>query len=324
MAQSLYIALRAMYPQVKVDVVAPAWSSPLLVRMPEINRVFSLNVAHGELGLGKRKQLANELRVEGYSHAIVLPRSFKSALVPWLAKIPTRIGDLGEFRYGLLNKVYPTNSDKKIPNACNYLRYFDLDVDTQIVKGNYQPRLNVDLGAQKTLLAKYGLSVDEPIVACMPGAEYGPSKQWPAEYFSKVLDACARSGWQACVFGSKKDSLVANEIEQQCSSAIYNLCGKTTLPEVIDLIAACRVAVSNDSGLMHIAAAVDVPTVSMYGATTPTYTPALHSRAKSFYMHLGCSPCWQRTCKYDHYRCLRDIQPEDVVAKLSKLIDYKK
>ena len=105
---------------------------------------------------------------------------------------------------------------------------------------------------------------------------------------------------------------MSRKIEKQCREPIFNLCGKTSLTDVIDLLAACDVAVSNDSGLMHIAAAVDVPVVAMYGGTTPAYTPPLHSRAKTFYLKLECSPCWQRTCQYDHYRCLKDILPKEV------------
>lgn len=324
MAQSLYLALRAKYSSVKIDVVAPAWSKPLLTRMPEINRVIGLDIVHGELGLRKRIALAKQLRAENYTHAFVLPRSFKSALLPWLAGVPARAGDLGEFRYGLLNKRFITNKDKKIPNVCNYLRYLDLDVDVRIVKESYRPQLHVDKNNQKVLFEKYKLPGNTPLIAVMPGAEYGRSKQWPPEHFAALLDLCYEQGWQGCIFGSPKDQQVAEQIQQLCNYAVHNLCGKTSIPDVVDLLAACHVAVSNDSGLMHIAAAVDVPTVSMYGATTPSYTPPLHSHAKTFYLHLACSPCWQRTCQHDHYRCLRDILPEAVFASVKKFIDYKK
>lgn len=324
MAQSLYLALRARHPAVSIDVVAPAWSKPLLTRMPEINRVIGLDIVHGELGMRKRIALGRQLRKENYTHAFVLPRSFKSALLPWLAKVPHRAGDLGEFRYGLLNKVFSTNKDKKIPNVCNYLRYLDLDVDVRAVKEKYRPQLQVDKDKQKKLLEKYQLTRDVPLIAIMPGAEYGPSKQWPPAHFASLLDLCYERGWQGCIFGSPKDRQVADEIQRLCKHDVHNICGETSIPDVVDLLAACRVAVTNDSGLMHIAAAVDVPTVTMYGATTPSYTPPLHPKAKTFYLQLACSPCWQRTCQYDHYRCLSDILPKDVLLSVNKFIDYKK
>lgn len=324
MAQSLYQALRRTYSQAQIHVIAPAWSRPLLTRMPEIDRIIELDIAHGELGLGKRYRLARSLRGEQYSHALVLPRSFKSALVPWWAGIPVRIGDRGEHRYGLLNKILPSNKDKSIPNVCNYLRYMDLQVDITTVKKEYSPCLTVDEFKQKALLASHEISIDAPLVACMVGAEYGLSKQWPIKHFASLIDQCHAAGLQVCILGSKKDVPTSKLIENKVTAPLHNLCGKTGLIDVVDILAACRVAVSNDSGLMHIAAAVNVPTIAMYGATTPVYTPPLQTQAKSFYLKLACSPCWQRQCRYDHYRCLQDILPQDVFATVEKFMAYKK
>ncbi len=146
----------------------------------------------------------------------------------------------------------------------------------------------------------------------MVGAEFGPSKQWPIEHFVKLIDKLVEQGLEVCILGSQKDAAIGDQIQKLCRQPVMNLCGKTSLLDVIDILASCSVAVSNDSGLMHIAAAVDVPVVAMYGATTPVYTPPLHAQAKTFYMKLECSPCWQRTCRYNHYRCLKDILPEQV------------
>lgn len=312
MAQALYKALQSDSTSAQIHVVAPKWSRPLLQRMPQITKVHSLDVTHGELGIGKRHQLGKQLRSESFSQAIVLPRSLKSALVPWFAKIPKRIGDIGEFRHGLLTHTHPSNKDKQIPSVCNYLRYIDIESDVALVKKQYCPELVTDLKNQAELLEKYAISNNTPLVACMVGAEYGPSKQWPVEHFSALIDLLRQQGLNVCLLGSAKDIDVGNKIEALCSESLFNLCGKTSLLDVIDILAACRVAVSNDSGLMHIAAAVNTPVVAMYGATTPTYTPPLHTNAKSFYVKLACSPCWQRTCQYQHYRCLKDIMPQDV------------
>lgn len=314
MAQALYKALLSYSTSAEIHVVAPAWSRPLLTRMPEIKNVIGLDITHGELGLGKRIALGRQLRAEAYTQAIILPRSFKSAIVPWMAKIPRRIGDKGEFRYGLLTRMFPSNKDKTIPNVCNYLRYLDIKTDIAQIKQDYSPQLSVDADNQKKVLAANNISKEVSLVACMVGAEYGPSKQWPAEHFATLIDMLYEQGLQVCILGSAKDVAQSEKIQSQCRHPVVNLCGKTTLTDVIDLLAVCRVAVTNDSGLMHIAAAVDVPVVAMYGGTTPAYTPPLHKRAKSFYLSLACSPCWQRTCQYDHYRCLKDILPQDVFA----------
>lgn len=320
MAQALYKALASDSTSAKIHVVAPEWSRPLLTRMTEISSIFSLGVDHGEFGLAKRFKLGKQLRSESYSQAIVLPRSFKSALVPWFAQIPKRIGDVGEFRHKILTDKFSSNKDKQTPNACNYLRYIGVDADVARIKKEFSPQLVVDVENQREVLGRHAITTDAPLVACMVGAEYGPSKQWPVEHFATVIDLLKDQGVNVCILGSSKDEQTGNKIESLCRHTIYNLCGKTSLTDVIDMLAACSAAVSNDSGLMHIAAAVDVPVVAMYGATTPLYTPPLHAKAKSFYVKLTCSPCWQRTCQYGHYRCLRDIMPQDVFsAVLSRL-----
>ena len=314
MAQALYKALQVDSTPAEIHVVAPAWSRPLLSRMPEVTRIIELDIAHGELGLVKRLRLGRKLRIEKYTQAFVLPRSFKSAIIPWAARVPRRVGDEGEYRYGLLTRMFPTNKDKSIPNVCNYLRYLGIDAEIAQIKREFLPQLNVNVVNQQKILQSNHIVSNVPLVACMVGAEYGRSKQWPAEHFAVLIDKLSESGLQVCMLGSAKDLPQSETIQKLCKGSVINLCGKTTLPDVVDLLAACRVAVTNDSGLMHIAAAVDVPVIAIYGATTPAYTPPLHERAKVFYLNLDCSPCWQRTCQYNHYRCLRDILPSDVFA----------
>ncbi len=320
MAQALYKALQGDSIPAQIHVVAPEWSRPLLQRMPQISAIHSLDVAHGEFGLAKRYQLGKRLREEGFSQAIVLPRSFKSALVPWFARIPKRIGDVGEFRHGVITDTFPSNKDKSIPSVCNYLRYINVESDISLVKKQYAPELSVDKENQANVLKKHAMHTDAPLIACMVGAEYGPSKQWPVKHFAILIGLLKQRGVNVCLLGSPKDVKVGKQIETLCGESIINLCGETSLLDVIDILAACNVAVSNDSGLMHIAAAVDTPVVAMYGATTPIYTPPLHPKAKSFYVKVACSPCWQRTCQYEHYRCLKDIMPQDVLsAVISRL-----
>lgn len=320
MAQALYKALCANSTSAEIHVVAPEWSRPLLSRIPQISEVHGLNVGHGEFGLIRRHRLGKQLRKYNFDQAFVLPRSFKSALVPYFARIPKRIGELGEFRHGLLTHKYSTNSDKKIPNVSNYLRYMDINADIALVKNEYCPELTVDSENQRRVLKDYGIEGDQPLIACMVGAEYGPSKQWPIEHFAELIGLLKSEGLNVCLLGSPKDVAIGEQIEARCQASVFNLCGETSLPDAVDILAACKVAVSNDSGLMHIAAAVDTPVVSMYGATTPVYTPPLHAKAKFFYLNLQCSPCWQRTCQYNHYRCLKDIVPREVaVAVLSRI-----
>ena len=312
MAQALYKALKHHSNADEIHVVAPPWSQPLLQRMPEITQVYGLDVAHGEFGLRKRYQLGLRLREQAFTQALILPRSYKSALVPMFARVPKRLGELGEFRYGLINHVLSDNKDKAIPTVSNYLRYAQLELDPSQISKQFAPELMVDANNQEKVLSQNNISQQKPVVACMVGAEYGPSKQWPAEHFASLIDMLHEEGLEVCILGSNKDARISEKIEKLCTKPVNNLCGKTSLLDAIDILASSSAAVSNDSGLMHIAAAVDVPVVAIYGATTPAYTPALHPDAKTFYMQLTCSPCWQRTCQYQHYRCLKDIMPQQV------------
>ena len=252
MAQALYKALQMDSTPAEIHVVASAWSRPLLSRMPEVTRIIELDIAHGELGLVKRLHLGQKLRIERYTQAFVLPRSFKSAIIPWAARVPRRVGDKGEYRYGLLTRMFPTNKDKSIPNVCNYLRYLDIDAEIARVKREFLPQLNVDAVNQQKILQSNHIVSNATLVACMVGAEYGRSKQWPAEHFAVLIDKLSESGLQVCMLGSAKDLPQSETIQKLCKRSVINLCGKTTLPDVVDLLAACRVAVTNDSGLINL------------------------------------------------------------------------
>lgn len=312
MAQALYKALANHSNSAEIHVVAPAWSRPLLARMPEITKVHALDVSHGEFAFSKRYQLGRQLSGQSFTQAMVLPRSYKSSLIPLFAGVPKRIGELGEFRHGVINHVLSSNKSKSIPTVCNYLRHAGLELEIDQVKSEYAPQLLVDNDNRNKVLEEHTISFDTPLIACMVGAEFGPSKQWPVQHFVKLIDMLNQQGLQICILGSQKDAQIGDEIEALVRQPVKNLCGKTSLLDVIDILASCSLAISNDSGLMHIAAAVDTPIVAMYGATSPAYTPPLHKKAKTFFVKLECSPCWQRTCKYEHYRCQKDILPENV------------
>lgn len=314
MAQSLFITLKNHNPNCIIDVIAPEWSIPLIERMPEINKAISLPVKHKQLSIFKRYNIGLSLRAENYQKSIVIPRSFKSALVPFFAKIPLRIGYRGEMRYGILNNI--RTLDKSILKQ-TVQRYVNLGFDNLLVHPPEIPfpRLLIRSKNRSNLLDKYRLSTDKIIIGLMPGAEYGSAKKWP--YFKELAYALAENNYQVWVFGSEKDFLYGNKIAQE-NSNIVNLCGKTELVDVVDLISLCTNVVSNDSGLMHIAAAVDIPLVAIYGSSTPTYTPPLSKKAKIQYLSLECSPCFKRECPLGHTRCLTDISVDDVLITLNQ------
>lgn len=309
MAQSLLKLRRQRYPDQPVDLLAPAWSLPVIERMPEVRDGIVLPAGHGEIALGKRRALGRELRGRGYAAAIVLPRSMKAALVPWFAGIPRRTGYRGEMRYGIVNDRRPF--DRGVLDQ-TVKRFVALGLEPgEALPPLPEPRLEVSAGAQAAALGRLGLDGSRPAVAMMPGAEYGPAKCWPLEYFTELAARLDAEGYAVHVFGSAKERELGAAIA--AGSRARNLCGETTLAEAIDLIGACRHAVSNDSGLMHMAAAVGSHVIGLYGSTTPDFTPPLTENRTLHYLRLDCSPCFRRECPLGHLRCLREIRPGDVL-----------
>ncbi|MDP2430961.1 MAG: lipopolysaccharide heptosyltransferase II [Pseudomonadota bacterium] len=333
MAQSLFKALAVRHPGLELDVLAPAWSHGILARMPEVRRALVAPFAHGRFGLMERWRLGRELAREGYDQAIVLPNSWKSALVPFLAGIPLRTGYLGEFRHGLLNdkrrldkqampKLVERYSALAMPPELTPLSQRGAGGISQLMQSEPgafippQPRLTVDPKAQQASLDRLGLKRDRRILALCPGAEFGPAKRWPETHYAAVARAKMEQGWQVWLFGSAKDKTATDAINQSTGGACTNLAGQTTLEETVDLLACADAVVSNDSGLMHIAAAVDVPVVAVYGSTDPGYTPPYSDKAKVVRLGLECSPCFKRECPFGHLDCLNKLGPERVLEVL--------
>ncbi|MBI3187627.1 MAG: lipopolysaccharide heptosyltransferase II [Gammaproteobacteria bacterium] len=315
MAQSLFITLKRLYPDCKIDVVAPEWSLPVLARMPEVNTGIAMPVSHGKLALLARWRLGKQLRLKHYTHAIVLPRSWKSALVPYFANVPVRTGYRGEMRYGLLNDIRELNKSLLTQTVQRFVAHaYSKDAVLPSPVPIPYPVLQSDRNNTEQLLTRMDLNLSRPVIGFMPGAEYGPAKQWPISYFAELGAKLIEAGYQVWVFGSVKERQLGDVIVQGLPEHAVNLCGKTGLVDVIDLLACADQVVSNDSGLMHIAAALDVKVNVIYGSSTPAYTPPLSNTASIFYKNLPCSPCFNRVCKFGHYDCLKKIDSNNVLS----------
>ncbi len=317
MAQSLAIALKKTNPDVVIDVMAPAWSLPIIQRMPEVRNGIALPIGHGELGLLKLWQLGRELKNEDYDQAIVLPRKLKAALVPFFAGIPRRTGYRGEFRFGLINDVRRLD-ETVLTQTVQRFTALGLSGHATAPPNIHQPKLHIDPENLQRKQKDLGLDMSRDAIAFMPGAEYGPAKQWPSKYYGAVARELINQGDQVWIFGSAKEQALAEEIRSAAgspdeSSGLVNLCGRTELADVVDLMASCKMAVCNDSGLMHVAAAAGTALISIYGSSTPDYTPPLTDKAQILYLNLECSPCFERQCPLSHYNCLRNISPEQVL-----------
>lgn len=317
MAQALFRRLRADAAECVIDVVAPRWALPVVARMPEVRRGIELPLGHGEFGFGVRRALGHTLRGEGYTRAIVLPNSWKSALVPFFAGIPQRTGYARELRYGLLNDL--RQLDKALLRT-TVQRFVALGAPRPVRTAPevLPPRLCADSANGAALAARLALP-DAATVALMPGAEYGPAKRWPAEYFAELARLLGQDGVRSWVFGSPAEVALGETIAQGSGGAAITLCGKTGLGDVVDLVARCRAVVTNDSGLMHVSAATGVPVVAIYGSSTPDFTPPLTDRKVIHYLRLSCSPCFARECPLGHLDCLRKIAPAAVRRSLETL-----
>lgn len=324
MVQSLFIALKRQNPDDIIDVVAPAWSAPVLARMPEVRQVVKVNLKHGQLQLAERYRVGKSLRGE-YDRAIILPRTFKSALIPFFARIPKRTAYRGEMRYGIVNDI------RELDTGVTYKaveKYLQLGLASEKLKQEklkqapkiFHPHLIVDNEKRHQAAKKFAIDESAPAIAFMPGAEFGPTKQWPGKYFAELATRFTQQGYKVYVFGSPKDESIGEEIVQASKGDAINLCGQTSLEEAVDLLSLMKVAITNDSGLMHIAAAVGRPVVAIYGAITPKYTPPLTDKAEIQYLDLECSPCWKKQCPYGHYNCLNNIEVDKVYASAQKLL----
>ena len=295
-----------------IDVLAPAWSLPIVARMPEVRKGIASETGHGELGFGKRRRIARSLRDEGYEHAIVMPRSFKSALIPWIAGIRRRTGFRGEARFGLINDVR-TLDRKRLDQTVKRFVALGIDEGAPLPPAP-EPELSVRPDRQHHLTDALALDTERPVIAMMPGAEYGAAKCWPLQYFAELSAKLDNAGYSVWVFGSKKDAVAGESIA--AGSRAVNLCGRTTLEDVIDLLGVCEQAVSNDSGLLHVAAAVGIHVHAVYGSSSPDFTPPLTDRCDIHYLALGCSPCFKRNCPLGHLNCLKDIRPDMIYERL--------
>lgn len=322
MAQTLFQCLKQRHPGCEIDVLAPDWSRPILERMPEVRAALSLPLGHGVLDLATRRRIGKSLAGQ-YDQAILLPNSLKSALVPWFADIPRRTGWKGEMRYGLLNDIR-TLDKERYPLMIERFMALAYEPSAALPQPYPQPRLQIDETSRDAALSKFGLQLDRPVLALCPGAEFGEAKRWPAEHYAKVAEVKIRQGWQVWLFGSKNDHSGGEDIRLRLipglREEVSNLSGQTSLAEAIDLMSAAAAVVSNDSGLMHVAAALNRPLVAVYGSTSPQFTPPLADRVEIVRLGLECSPCFERTCRFGHYNCLRELRPRPVIEALDRLV----
>ena len=316
--QPMLARLKQRHPDCLIDVLAPPWTEELLRQMPEVHETIPNLFPHGALQLAARVNMGRQLRDRHYDQAIVLPNSFKSALIPFFANIPLRTGFVGEMRYGLLNDSRKLDKHALPLMVERFAQLAELPKDA-ISRPLPQPRLRVRAEQRQAVLDKFGLTLDKPVAVFCPGAEYGPAKRWPIPYFAELAQRLQQQGYMIWIVGSPKDQETGDKIVALGNLSTRNLCGSTSLEEAITLISCSTLAVSNDSGLMHIAAALDRPMLALYGSSSPSFTPPLSHQAQILRIDIPCSPCFKRECPLGHFKCMKNLTPQMVAEHIPAL-----
>jgi heptosyltransferase-2 len=316
--QPMLLRLKQRHPESGIDVLAPPWSASLLQAMPEVHEVIINPFPHGALQLGARYLLGKKLRDAQYEQAIVLPNSLKSALVPFFAQIPVRTGFVGEARYGLLNDARKLNKTT-LPLMVERFALLAEDAQGEIPRPLANPKLEVSAAQRQAALQKLGLLLDKPVAVFCPGAEYGPSKRWPVPYFAEIAQRLQKHGFTVWLVGSANDREIADKIVSMGNQTCRNLCGSTDLRDVIALLSCAELVISNDSGLMHLAAALDRPMLALFGSSSPQFTPPLSPKAEVVKLDLKCSPCFKRECPLGHFDCMMKLTPDIVWQKIEQM-----
>lgn len=319
MSQPLLARLAATG-EARVDVLAPAWVLPVYRRMAEVGDTIANPFAHGEVRLGQRWRFARGLVERGYRRAVILPNSLKSSLIPAFAGIPERVGFTGEARVGLINRRHRLDK-QALPLMVERFVQLAEAPGTPPARPVTPPKLQSSAEQQVVTLARLQLARPDKLAIFCPGAEYGPAKRWPTRHFAALAKILASRRYTVWILGSGKDAPLGEEIVARADGACRNLCGATNLEQAVDLLAMCEFAVCNDSGLMHVAAAVGRPLVAVFGSSSPGFTPPLSDRAAIVSLQLSCSPCFKRECPLGHLECLENLPPERVLAAAEALLD---
>lgn len=321
MAQPLLQRLKAAQPARPIDVLAPPAVAPVWRAMAEVDSVMVTPFRHGALQLKQRWQFARHLKQQGYVDAYVLPNTLKYALIPALAGIARRVGYKGESRHGLINVMHHDDTPPRPMVAFYAALADDPRAPSQAAA---RPRMRVETAAIAAASEKAALSMDRSLVVFAPGAEFGAAKRWPARHFAELARElmAARPGVQIAMLGSPKDKAAGDEVLAAAGAGpnLFNLAGATTLDEAIALIARADGVVANDSGLLHIASALNRPVVALYGPTDPDHAPPFSDLAASISLRLDCSPCRQRECPLGHHNCMEQMGAEMVWQALQPML----
>lgn len=321
-AQPLLHLLKQHNPDRPIDVLAPTWVAPIWRAVREVDTVLVSPFKHGTLQLRERWNFAKRLKTRAYAEAYVLPNTFKFALIPWLAGIPRRIGYRGEMRYGLLNEIHHDTPLAPRPMVSFYAALAGAPAPLALAPTALpRPTLTVTQAQLAEAATQLGLQPGSRLIIFAPGAEFGSAKRWPPGHFAQLAQLIGQAypDAQVALLGSGKDRAVCDEIVA-AAPWVQNLAGVTTLDQAVAMLAIADAVVSNDSGLMNIASALNRPIIGLYGPTDSNNTPPFSDVAKILSLHLDCAPCRQRECPLGHHHCMRKMSANMVWTPLRAML----
>lgn len=305
-------SIRKTFPSAEVQVLAKPWVAEVYKLSPDVDRIFLFKEPGEHQGIAGKLKLASELKKENFDLAIYLQNAIEAAILGWLARIPLRAGYDSDCRGFLL--THPVRRTKEIKQV------YQVDYYLNMVKslGCEQASRDVTLSASKIkdisdrCLEERGLSGVPVLIGLAPGAMYGPAKRWFPERFGAVAKKLTETFVsRAIIFGSKGDMEVAQTVQDAIGGTAINIAGRTDLSEAIALISRCSIFITNDSGLMHVAGALGVPTLAIYGSTNPVTTPPPGKKSVIVRKEVPCSPCLKQVCPTD-FRCMEEISVDEV------------
>lgn len=320
MSQALFKLIKQKHKETIVDVLAPAWALPVFKRMKEVSSLIEMPFTHGEVRIKERKQFALKIKDRNYDQAIVLPNSLKSSLIPFFADIPVRTGWRGELRYFLLNDLRKLKH-KDYPRMVD--RFCALGIEKSEELSEIEiPSLIAEKESTTRLIQKFGINQNNKLLTICPGAEFGPAKRWPSYFFGEVSNYYLRKGWNVLLIGSKNDEETASKVQASLKEEninFINAAGETSLEDSIDLLSISSLVLTNDSGLMHIASALDIPLLALFGPTSPEFTPPLGKKAQIIRKIDGYIKERKGDLPHGYHSSLLAIKPEEVIHKLESM-----
>ncbi|MCP4329146.1 MAG: lipopolysaccharide heptosyltransferase II [Alphaproteobacteria bacterium] len=317
MSQGLLKILKLRNPDADIDVLAPPWTRPLLAFMPEVRRAIEMPFRHGELNLRGRRTLGRSLRPEAYDVAYVIPRTLKAALIAYWAGIPKRVGHPRGRSFGILTDHRAADPENSPHQTARFAALAD---DTgQPPEAFPPPALSVGPDQVTAALEALSLSPPEgPLMIIAPGSGNAPAKRWPAEHFAEIARHRRTQGWAVWIDGSPADAPITAEVADLSGGSCLDLKGRASIAQSVALISLATEVVTNDSGALHIAAALGKRTVAVFGPTDPAFALPKSPGVEAVRTGIECSPCYADECPLGHFKCMRDLTPAMVLAALDR------